>query len=134
VTTAYVESSALVKLVHAEPETDALRGALGSEDALVSSDLAVVEVSRAVTLSDGDEGLARSRAALLRFNLLPVDRLIIEDAATLSPATLRSLDAIHVATARALDAPDLVFYSYDSRTIEAARSNGLVTASPGARA
>ena len=129
-----MESSALVKLVHAEPETDALRRALGAEDALVSSDLAAVEVSRAVMRSDGDEGLARSRAVLLRFNLLPVDRMIIEDAATLSPATLRSLDAVHVASARALGAPDLVFYSYDSRTIDAARANGLVTASPGARA
>jgi len=78
--------------------------------------------------------LLRRRRSMHGRQLLPVDRLIIEDAATLSPATLRSLDAIHVATARALDAPDLVFYSYDSRTIEAARSNGLVTASPGARA
>jgi predicted nucleic acid-binding protein len=69
---------------------------------------------------------------MLRLEMMPVDRPVIERAARLEPLELRSLDAIHVATALALESPDLVFYSYDSRTIGAAQANGITVASPGA--
>lgn len=130
-TVAYVEASALVKLAlvedHSADLRDALRGTV-----LVTSELSVLEVGRALLRSDGDAGLARARAELLRFDTLPVDRGVLDQATRLEPAVLRSLDAIHVASALALGAPDTVFFSYDARTREVARSNGLVTASPGA--
>jgi len=80
----------------------------------------------------GDVGRARARSVLLGLTTVPVDRQIVDAAAALGPDSLRSLDAIHVATALAVDDGDLVFYSYDRRALEAARANGLRTASPGA--
>ena len=129
---AYLDASALVKLVLDERESGALRRALATEGAKVASEIVVTEVPRACARVAGDDGLARARAALLAFALRPVDRATLERASILEPAVLRSLDAIHVATALTLEAPDVVFYAYDRRTIEAAESNGLTVASPGA--
>lgn len=129
-TVAYVESSALVKLVRAEPHTEALRAALAA-GARITSDLSITEVTRAARRTDGDAGVARARVTLLAFETTPIDRQIVDRAAALEPPTLRSLDALHVASALALESPDVVFYSYDERTIDAARVHGLVTASPG---
>ena len=74
----------------------------------------------------------KRRAAFLRFETVPVDRGILDRAAALEPAALRSLDAVHVATALAISSSDLVFFSYDHRTIEAAQLYGLTVSSPGA--
>ena len=130
-TVAYVESSALVKLALTEDYSVELRDALRG-DTRVTSELSILEVGRALRRSDGEAGLARARAELLRFETIPVDRAILSTATLVEPTLLRSLDAIHVASALALESPDVVFYSYDARTIEAAQANGLVTASPGA--
>ena len=129
---AYVESSAIVKLAWQEVESHALREALDQVESRVASELAVVEVVRAAGRIDGDAGRTRGRAALLRAVLVPIDRGVLDVAASLDPKGLRSLDAIHVATALALESPDVVFFSYDRRTIEAAEANGLTVASPGA--
>ena len=128
---AYVESSAMVKLWRTEPETDALREVLGRSAVLVSSDLTRLEVVRTAARQAGDVGRAQARSVLLGLTTVPVDRQIVDAAAALVPDSLRSLDAIHVATALAVDDGDLVFYSYDRRALEAARANGLRTASPG---
>ena len=130
--TAYVESSAVVKLATNEAESDELRAMLVLDDILVTSRLTAVEVIRAGARADGDVGRALARAALTRFATVPVDHAVLDAAARLVPDQLRSLDAIHVATALAVDDGDLVFYSYDRRALEAARANGLRTASPGA--
>lgn len=130
-TVAYVESSAIVKLVVPEAESASLRDALGRATHLVSSQLSVLEVGRGAARADGHDGLARARAALLRFDLMPIDASVVDTGTALLPRELRSLDAIHVASALALGAADVVFYSYDARTIAAARANGLTTASPG---
>lgn len=129
-TVAYVESSALVKLALTEDHSSDLRNALRSSE-LVTSELTITEVGRALRRSNGETGLARARAEILRFELLAVERTILERATVVEPTVLRSLDAIHVASALAIGSPDVVFYSYDQRTIDAARANGLVTASPG---
>ncbi len=128
---AYAESSALVKMALSEPESMALRESIHGVDRLVTSELAVTEVSRAA-LREGESAGARARAALLGIEMVPVDRPVLERAAQIEPRTLRSLDAIHVATALALESPDVVFFSYDRRTIEAAEANGLTVSSPGA--
>jgi predicted nucleic acid-binding protein len=132
VTIAYVESSALVKLAVREPESERLRETFRRHEQVVTSELAIVEVGRAARRDDDEAGLARARAAMLTVVPVAVDRPILEAAAQLDPPLLRSLDAIHVATAIALESADVVFYSYDRRTIEAAEANGLTVASPGA--
>ncbi|MFI5045937.1 MAG: type II toxin-antitoxin system VapC family toxin [Acidimicrobiia bacterium] len=128
--TAYVESSALTKVVLDEPESSALRDALRGHERWVSSDLTAVEVTRAAARARGEEGRARARAALVPIGALSIDRAVVALAARLEPRTLRSLDAIHVATALTLAPDELVFYSYDSRTVDAAREAGLDVASP----
>jgi predicted nucleic acid-binding protein len=130
VTVGYVESSALVKLAVPEPESAAFRDVFRELDSMTSSELTVAEVSRA-TRRAGDPVVARGRAALLRIELVPVDRAILDRAAALDPPTLRSLDAIHVATALELETADLVFFAYDRRTLDAAEANGLTVSSPG---
>lgn len=130
-TLGYAESSALVKLALPEPESEALRQSFDGLERLVTSELAITEVGRAA-LREGEAAATRARAALLKVDMVAVDRPTLERAAQLQPRTLRSLDAIHVATALALETADVVFYSYDRRTIEAAAANGLTVASPGA--
>ncbi|MET0628577.1 MAG: type II toxin-antitoxin system VapC family toxin [Acidimicrobiia bacterium] len=127
---AYVESSAMTKLVLDEQQSTALRHALRAHDHWVSSDLTVIEVTRAASRARGDEGRAQARAALLPLGTLPVDRTVVSAASRLEPSTLRPLDAIHIATALALAPDDVVFYSYDARTIDAARAAGLTVSSP----
>jgi len=130
VTLGYVESSAMVKLAVPEIETEALRDALADHERLVASDLTAIETVRAARRRRGDVGAARARAALLTVNLLPIDRPVVEAAARLEPPTLRSLDAVHVATALQLVADDVIFYSYDVQTLDAAREAGMRVASP----
>jgi uncharacterized protein len=130
VTIGYAESSALVKLALPEPESSDLRRSFAELDRLVTSELVVTEVTRAA-LRDSEAAGARARAALLNLEMIPVDRPVLERAAMLEPRSLRSLDAIHVATALALESADVVFYSYDHRTIEGAQANGLTVTSPG---
>lgn len=131
-TIAYVESSGLAKLAMTEPGTEALRSVLMNPDiARVTSALTYVEVQRAAWRA-GDDALAKARTALLSFNSIPVDQAVLERAARLAPPELRSLDAIHIATALAIDASDLVFFSYDPRTLAAAALHGLTVSSPGA--
>lgn len=126
---AYADSSALVKLVVAEPESGALLSALGGYEAVVSSDLAVVEVTRAAARVAGDGGVVRAGAVLETVHLLRVDRRALDRSARLSPVRLRSLDAIHVASALELETT-LELVGYDDRLLAAARAAGLRTLSP----
>jgi predicted nucleic acid-binding protein len=132
VTVAYVEASALVKLAVREVETLELRAALASHEQVVSSDLSTVEVTRVAYRADGEAGIVRARVALRNINSIPIDRRTIDVSSVLSPPSLRSLDAIHVATALGFIDDGVVFYSYDRRALEAARTAGLAVASPGA--
>lgn len=131
-TVGYIESSALVKLAIAEPETRALRDALLGHERLTASELSAIEATRAAWRRDGHAGAARARAAVLRIGLIPIDRPIVDTATRVTPPSLRSIDAIHLATALSIGIDDVVFYSYDRRTIEAATMLGVVVASPGA--
>lgn len=101
----YLDASALVKLVRAEPETDALRSFLADAD-LVSSELALTEVPRAIrrAAADGptlelDPLMSRAGEMLDAVALLPVDRAILAAAGALAEPVLRTLDAIHLAAA-----------------------------------
>jgi predicted nucleic acid-binding protein len=126
----YVDSSAIVKLAVEEPESGALRRHLRRRRPLVSSALARTEVLRALLL-EGEEGITRGRAVLGRVELVRVNDRVLNAAGVLLPSDLRSLDAIHLATAQQLG-PDLShIVTYDEKMIEAAKRLGLKTASPG---
>lgn len=129
--TRYLDSSAIVKLVVAEPETPALRAYLRRQrhHRTATSALATVEVLRAVHPA-GAAAVVRARNELGRFSLLSVTKEVLEVAANLSPgARLRSLDALHLATALELD--DLAaVVTYDQRMASAASDAGLAVATP----
>ena len=127
------DSSALVKLVVREPESDDLRAFLGENPATVSSALAVTEVRRAVGRLSPRRSLSdRARLVLDGVALLEMELEILEKAASLLPAELRTLDAIHIASALSLGTDLLAFVSYDDRQRNAARKAGLPLVQPGA--
>lgn len=126
---AYLDSSAVVKLVITEPESESLRRYLRSRRPLVSSALARTEVLRSL-LSFGDVALARGRRVLRAIELLRVSDRVFEAAGTLLPAEVRSLDAIHLATAAQLGDDLGVVVTYDMRMAEAAAKLGLRTQTP----
>ncbi|MCC6221862.1 MAG: type II toxin-antitoxin system VapC family toxin [Thermoleophilia bacterium] len=127
---AYLDSSALVKLALEEPESGQLAAHVGSA-VVTTSEVAIVEVSRACKVSLGDEeGTRRARDLLRVAVLLELDRGLLERAAGLANGNLRSLDAIHLAAALAAEPDELV--AYDRRLLDAAEAAGLTVASPGA--
>lgn len=132
----YVDSSALLKRVFAESESAALRAALRShvdaDAALVASSLAWVEVSRAVRAGagvDNDPDVDRLVEVSLSGVLdKPITAEVVALSRRLSPSVLRTLDAIHVASALLLDVD--VVLAYDQRLIDAAREHKMRTSSP----
>lgn len=125
----YLDSSALVKLVQEEAETDALRRFLARASAQYSSMLARAEVPRAARRVD-PRASARAHVLLDELDLVEIDEELLTDAAKVGDASLRTLDAIHLATALALgDELDAVV-TYDTRLAEAAEAEGLRVESP----
>jgi len=125
----YLDSSAIVKLVVWEPESSALRRYLRRHRPLASSALARTEVARAL-LPSGPEALARGEQVLRRLHLLRVNDRVLNQAGRLEPAELRSLDAIHLASARELGAAVRQIVTYDDRMAEAARALGWTVVAP----
>jgi predicted nucleic acid-binding protein len=125
----YLDSSAIVKLAVQEPESAALLRYLRGRRPLVSSALARTEVLRAL-LPGGEESIARGRSVLARLDLVRVNDRVLSAAGTLLPMELRSLDAIHLATARQLGSALVPIVSYDDRMAEAARQLGHRVSSP----
>ena len=128
-TVLYLDSSAIVKLVAREPETPALVEAVRADPAVVSSALAWTEVVRAVRRARGR--VERARDVLEGIALVPIDDGILRGAADLSPAGLRTLDAIHVATALSLAADVTTLVTYDGRLAEATAAAGISVVAPG---
>jgi predicted nucleic acid-binding protein len=129
----YADTSAVIKLLAEETHSKAFAAFYDSHaDAeWVSSALLRIELIRAVTRAM-PALLPDARDLLTAFSYITIDDDIAEAAMNEPDRGLRSLDAIHLATARIL-APELdALVSYDDRLIKAARDAGLVTASPGA--
>ena len=127
----YLDSSALVKLIVTEPESAALTELLRAWPDRISSALALTEVPRALRRAGfGNPERSRARQVLTRVNLVEVDRRILAAAASLDPPTLRTLDAIHVATAMAVGDDLEAIVTYDERMVEAAKLLGLATVTP----
>jgi uncharacterized protein len=127
----YLDSSAIVKLARQEAETDALRAWLADNpQPLVTSALARPETARALARGAPD-ALPVLRSVLALLHQRPIADAILDVAAALPGPTLRSLDAIHLATAEDLRAVLTWFVAYDKRLAEAARERGLPVISPG---
>ncbi|MFI5729746.1 type II toxin-antitoxin system VapC family toxin [Kribbella sp. NPDC051587] len=126
----YLDSAAIVKLAHAESESQALRDWLDerAETGWVSSVLAEVESSRALA-RHAPESVTRLHLVLDLIELVELDAGVRVLAQTVRPAAVRSLDAIHLATA--LRVPQLSsFVTYDKRLADAARAAGLAVDMP----
>jgi predicted nucleic acid-binding protein len=127
----YLDASAAAKLVLDEPGSDALRRWMQSSDSVVvSSDLLHTELLRAIRRHDPDL-ISQGRAVLESITLIALPRNVYESAATLGPPVLRSLDALHLASAVDVGGDELTaIITYDLRMIEAARSLGIETIAP----
>jgi uncharacterized protein len=127
----YIDSSALVKAVLREPESDdLLRHFRQTRPSLIASSLLKVETTRAIRQVEPTKGLAELNIALEEIVLVAVTETILRRAANLEPAPLRSLDAVHLATALDVGAEAMIVY--DRRLADAARRYGLTVLSPGA--
>lgn len=131
----YADASALVKLVRAEPETRALRAYLAGAD-LVASELVLAEVPRAVRRAASREPalaaaplLERAGEVLDALALVPLDRALLLAAGAIREPALRTLDAIHVASAASVSPLD-AFVSYDERQSAIARLAGMRSVAP----
>lgn len=132
----YLDSSALLKRVFAESESGALVAAVRAyadgDAALVASSLAWVEVSRAVRAADTAGRMdidAVVDTALSGILDKPITAEVVALARRLAPPVLRSLDAIHLASALLLDVDVIV--SYDARLLAAAAEHRIATRTPG---
>jgi predicted nucleic acid-binding protein len=126
----YLDSSALLKLIFAEAQSDPLRRFLEADhQALrVSSQLACTEVLRACRRL-GSSALPSARALLQSIDLIALVPAVTDAAAELEPPGLRTLDAIHLASALTLRSPTLV--AYDHGLLAAAERHAIPTVSPG---
>ena len=128
----YLDSSAIVKFAVAENESAALaawRSDLRAEDVLMTCELAVTEVLRAVGRVDGNIDVALAHLDALE--QLVMDRDLLLAAGRLGPAGIRTLDAVHLAAAASAGDDLGGVVTYDDRMADAARDLGLVALAPG---
>jgi predicted nucleic acid-binding protein len=126
----YLDASGLVKLVVPERESADLERYLRGWSRRVSSALARTEVVRAVR-PQGAAVVAQARAMLRDVDLIQVGDALLDAAADLNPPVLRSLDAIHIATALSLRGDLARIVTYDDRMASAARALGIAVDAPG---
>ena len=127
----YLDSAAVVKLVHAETESAALRMWLGerAETGWISSVLTEIESFRALARY-APGAVARLPAVLDQIKLIGLDPPIRILAQTARPTAVRSLDAIHLGTALHARRAVTSFVTYDKRLLDAALAAGLPADSP----
>jgi predicted nucleic acid-binding protein len=118
-----------VKLPLQEAEQEVLLQELAEWDGYVSSALLGVEAIRACERY-GREYAQGARSFLADVALLPLDDAVLDKAASIDPATLRSLDALHLATALSIREEIGVFITYDQRLGGAAAEQGLPVSRP----
>ena len=126
---AYVDASAIIKLVVEEAESDALRRWLVRRR-VITGRIAIVEVGRAASRL-GRLAASAAEQVLQAFEIVELDAGLAADAARIGPAALRSLDAIHLATALSVRSAAPVFVAYDQRLARAAEAAGFEVVHPG---
>ena len=126
----YIDTSAFVKLISLEPETDALLQWLSEHrPTLFSSELLRTEAIRAVRRFD-PAALLTAKELLLTVNLLAMPSSTFARAAELDPRILRSLDALHLASALDLGDDLDALITYDDRLAEACALHGVAVVAP----
>ncbi len=130
----YLDTSALVKLIRIEVASPALVDWLDEriEIPWITSVLAEIELPRAIR-AVAPEGLSAVPSVLARLDRFEIDPVIRATAAAYPDAGLRSLDAVHLATAQIASsaAPLTALVTYDSRLSQAANTLGITVAAPG---
>ena len=127
----YVDSSALVKLVLPEAESSSMIEFAAKFDTLVTSAIGAIEFRRAVKRHYAQQLWAVERV-LAEMTILELSHEVRRTAELLEPTILRTLEAIHLASALVIREELEAFVAYDERLLEAARLAGIPTASPGA--
>lgn len=125
----YLDSSALVKLAVRESESATLRRYLHRKRPLVTSALSRTEVARAL-LPFGEEAVARGEEVLQRLEVIRINDRVLRAAGALLPFELRSLDAIHLATAIEIGTDLSRVCTYDEWMAAAAVDLGLTVVTP----
>jgi len=127
---AYLDASAVVKLVVPEPESAALAAAIRSRwPYALASEILAVEVHRAA-MRAGGEAPVRAVQRMQAVALLPLTIAVRDQAQRLGPPELRALDALHLATALSVSDHIGALLTYDARLATAARAAGLTVESP----
>jgi len=127
----YLDSSALMKLIREEAETEALRGWLAAQPEMpvVTSELGRVEILRAARRA-GPTALTQARAVIGDVDLMHLDRGVQDLAAEIGEPLLHTLDALHLASAVLLGEELTALAAYDGRLLAAAVAAGVPTATP----
>jgi uncharacterized protein len=127
----YMDTLALAKLVVAEDESSSLRSFIRqqAEDGLFTAALARTELVRAVA-PNGAQAIADARKLLNGLDTVALTRQLLDDAGTLQPLRLRSLDAIHLVAAQRAGETLRAVVTYDARMLSAAADLGIATVSP----
>jgi uncharacterized protein len=127
----YLDTAAVIKLVHAEPGSAGLRGWLDqrAETGWVSSVLTEVESFRALS-RHAPHSVTLLPPVLDQIDLIDLDPAIRILARTVQPVTVRSLGAIHLGTAQHIGQALTWFVTYDTRLLDAAKAAGLPSAAP----
>ena len=128
----YLDSSAIAKLLLPEPDREDLRSYLMTRPIRATSTVSLVEVARAIWRRDRQQerGLPEVWASV---DLIPFDLGVADRATKIEPPALRTLDAIHVASALQLGTDLVAFVTYDIKLAAAAEERGLRVESPGGR-
>ena len=128
----YFDSCAILKMLHPESESAALQDWLRKQGKVprVVSALAQVEVARALRTAAPDQHIS-VRPLFASFFIWEIDQSVRARAASYAQPHLRSLDAIHLATAEEVRGELTAFLTYDKRLAAAAEAIGLPVESPG---
>ncbi len=109
-----------------------MRSFLATPSRLVSAEIVRVEVLRALKRTDVPAAAAdEAWTYLATLRLLRIDSRVLARAAKVGPDDLRTLDALHLATALEFSSAQMLFLCYDLRLAAAARYHGLTVVSPG---
>jgi uncharacterized protein len=125
----YLDTSVLGRVLLDEPDTPAIRRELGRFDRHISSRLLGVELRR---LGQREDMLVHAEELLSGKLLVPMDEEILTSAETLTPSTVATLDAIHLATAVRLASENELdaIMTYDKQLATSAKEHGIAVVSP----
>ncbi|MCS3779068.1 type II toxin-antitoxin system VapC family toxin [Tsukamurella ocularis] len=132
----YLDTSALTKMLNPENESDVLTAWMAAQadggKELTTSVIGRIEIARVAARSSDPDDVPQAQFLGSRLVTVPLTTTIARAAESVGPAHLRSLDAIHLASAVSIRELVSAFVSYDKRLLAAARAEGLPVVSPGA--